>query len=48
MKGSVVLKQNVDGRTGRIDIPVPYIAPGVYIVRLQNAESTIQQKVIIR
>jgi glucose/arabinose dehydrogenase len=48
IKGSVVLKEKIDGRTGRIDIPVSYVASGTYIVRLRNNESTLEQKVIIR
>jgi hypothetical protein len=48
MKGEVVLKQHVEGQNGRIDIPVRFIAPGNYIVRLSGHGSTVQQKVIIR
>jgi glucose/arabinose dehydrogenase len=48
LKGTIVLKQNIDGRTGRIDIPVSYVAPGTYIVQLRNNELTLEQKVIIR
>ncbi|HLG39938.1 MAG TPA: T9SS type A sorting domain-containing protein, partial [Chitinophagaceae bacterium] len=48
MKGAILLKQNISGQTGRIDIPVSFIAAGTYIIRLKNNESAIQQKVIIR
>jgi len=47
-KGEVILKQNINGRTGRIDIPVSTIPAGTYIVQLRNEQAAIQQKVIIR
>ncbi|TMI71006.1 MAG: T9SS type A sorting domain-containing protein [Bacteroidetes bacterium] len=48
MKGEILAKQNINGRTGRVDIPVGAIPAGTYIVQLRNRESTAQQKVIIR
>jgi hypothetical protein len=48
IKGELVLKQNINGRTGRIDIPVSFVPAGTYIVQLKNEQMAIQQKVIIR
>ncbi len=48
MDGAVVLKQNITGRTGRMDIPISFVPPGNYIARLRNNELTLRQKVIIR
>jgi hypothetical protein len=48
MKGEVLAKRNINGRTGRVDIPVGAMPAGTYIVQLRNRETTAQQKVIIR
>jgi|GEM_PF-2561566 len=48
IKGEIVIKQNINGRTGRIDIPVSSVPAGTYIVQLKNEQTAIQQKVIIR
>jgi hypothetical protein len=49
MSGEVMLKQNLSGKTGRIDIPMsPTLSGGVYIVQLSNYDKKINQKVIIQ
>jgi len=49
LDGTVLLKQNLSGKTGRIDIPIsPNLARGAYIVSLSNHEKIITQKVIIQ
>lgn len=47
MNGSVLLKRDISGSTGRTDIPLPVIATGVYIVELKNNQETHYQKVFI-
>jgi glucose/arabinose dehydrogenase len=46
--GALVIKQNISGRTGAIDIPVPAVIPGTYIVQLRNGFETLKQKIIVR
>ena len=46
--GSIVLKQDISGQTGRIDIPVPALATGLYIARFKNNHATHSQKVVIK
>ena len=46
--GSIVLKQDISGQTGRIDIPVPALATGLYIARFKNIQGTHVQKVVIK
>jgi hypothetical protein len=49
LNGAVMLKQNLDGRTGQISVPVsPLLSSGVYIVQLKNDYKTITQKVIVQ
>jgi len=49
LDGIVLLKQNLSGKTGRIDIPIsPTLGRGAYIVRLSNYEKIITQKIIIQ
>jgi hypothetical protein len=49
MNGTVMLKQNLSGKTGRISIPVsPAVSSGIYIVQLKNDNRVITQKVFIR
>ncbi|HET6995309.1 MAG TPA: PQQ-dependent sugar dehydrogenase [Chitinophagaceae bacterium] len=48
MKGEILVKQDINGRTGRVDIPVGAMPAGTYIVQLRSRETTAQQKVIIR
>jgi hypothetical protein len=49
MNGTVMLKQNLSGKTGRINIPLsPDLGAGVYIVQLGNYDRTITQKVVIQ
>ncbi|SRR5258705_5235937 len=47
--GTVMMKQNLSGKTGRMDIPLsPTIASGIYIVQLGNQTTTITQKIMIQ
>jgi hypothetical protein len=49
LNGAVMLKQNLDGKTGRISVSIsPFLSSGVYIVQLKNHYETITQKVIIQ
>lgn len=45
--GQLVLKRNLGGQTGRLDIPLPALPAGTYIVNVKNEERTLSQKVII-
>jgi glucose/arabinose dehydrogenase len=46
--GSVINRMNISGRTGKIEMPVQGLSPGMYIVQLSGDNSIISQKVIIR
>ena len=49
MNGTVMLKENLSGKMGRINIPFSSdLAPGTYIVQLSDHSRTITQKVIIQ
>jgi len=49
MNGEVLQKQNLDGKTGRINVPLsPVIAAGIYVVQLSNKERTITQKIMVQ
>ena len=49
LNGTVMLKQNLSGKTGRINVPLSAnLSAGAYIVQLRNYEKTITQKVIIQ
>ncbi len=49
MNGTVMLKENLSGKTSRVNIPLsPDLGAGMYIVQLKNYEKTITQKIIIR
>lgn len=49
LNGSVMLKENLSGKMGRLNIPIsPELAAGVYIVQLKNHYRTITQKVVIQ
>ena len=49
MNGEVMLKQNLGGKTGRLNIPIsPNLSAGMYIVQLSNYDKKITQKVIIQ
>jgi len=49
MNGTVMLKENIGGKIGRINIPLSAnIATGMYIVQLKNHDQAITQKVIIQ
>ena len=47
--GTVMMKQSLSGKTGRMDIPLsPTVASGIYIVQLQNQTETITQKIMVQ
>jgi hypothetical protein len=49
MNGTVMLKENLSGKLGRINIPLSSdLAAGMYIVQLSDHGRTITQKVIIQ
>ncbi len=49
MNGTVMLKQNLSGKTGRVSIPIsPTISSGIYVVQLKNQDRTITQKIVIQ
>jgi hypothetical protein len=49
MNGTVMLKQNLSGKTGRINIPIsPILSDGMYIVQLKNQTETIMQKIMVQ
>jgi len=49
INGTVMLKENLSGKTGRLNIPIsPTLGPGMYIVQLRNNDKTITQKIIIQ
>jgi hypothetical protein len=49
MNGTVMLKQNLSGKSGRLNIPIaPTMADGMYIVQLKNLTGTITQKIIVQ
>jgi hypothetical protein len=49
MSGAVMLKQNLSGKTGRINIPLSAnLSAGTYIVQLKNYDKTITQKIIVQ
>jgi glucose/arabinose dehydrogenase len=47
MDGTLVSKENIEGRTGEIKIPVGNLARGIYAVRLTGTSPTILQKIYI-
>jgi hypothetical protein len=49
LNGVVMLKQNLSGKTGRINIPLSAnLGAGMYIVQLRNYDKTITQKIMIQ
>ena len=46
--GSIILKQDIRGRIGRVDIPLHVISSGIYIAQLRNSEKSISQKILVR
>jgi glucose/arabinose dehydrogenase len=47
INGSVLQKQSIQGRTGRIDIPVNSLPSGTYLIRVSNNAKLAVQKVVI-
>lgn len=49
MSGEIVLKQNLSGQAGRIDVPLSSnLSPGAYIVKLRDYNRSFIQKIIIQ
>ncbi len=46
--GSVVYEQNIDGQTGRINVPVYTLTPGMYFVHLIGRHSKEVHKIIVQ
>lgn len=46
--GNLILKENIEGRTGDIKVPTGNIAAGTYIIRLTGNSKTDVQKIIIQ
>src|SRR4030095_11630094 len=49
MNGEIILKQNLSGKTGRINVPLSSnLSPGTYVVKLTDYKRTVIQKIIIQ
>lgn len=48
MDGKQVLDQNISGRTGQLQISLPSIPSGTYLVRLVGNKRVISQKIFVR
>jgi hypothetical protein len=50
MEGRILLTQNINGKTGRTDIPVNMLSPGICFVRVlgENRQRDIVQKIFIQ
>jgi glucose/arabinose dehydrogenase len=47
MNGALIQKLSVQGRSGKITIPVHSVPPGSYIIRVTNNQRTATQKIVI-
>lgn len=47
MNGSLILKKDISNVTGRIDIPIPYLSKGIYIVKIGNSKGQLIQKIFV-
>ncbi|TLV01546.1 glucose dehydrogenase [Dyadobacter luticola] len=45
--GQVMLREEITGKTGAINIPFSSIASGIYLVRLSDHDRVVQQKVLV-
>jgi Glucose / Sorbosone dehydrogenase len=48
INGALILRKDIKGTTGRIDIPVPTVAKGIYLIKLMSSKNTVMQKILIR
>jgi hypothetical protein len=49
MSGEIILKQNLSGKTGRINVPLSSnLSPGTYIVKLRDYNRSFIQKIVIQ
>lgn len=46
--GSVLLQQNLAGRTGAVEVWLPNLSPGVYVVKVQGRNSVFKRKIIVK
>lgn len=46
--GAIVFRKDIKGAMGRIDVPVPSLPGGIYIVQIKNAQTSLSQRVFIR
>jgi glucose/arabinose dehydrogenase len=47
MNGVLVLKKDIRGITGRIDVTIPTLAKGIYLVQISNGVSNIKQRIFV-
>ena len=47
-KGARVAQQSISQASGNLQIPVSHLAAGIYIVRLSNKNTFVQQKIVIQ
>ncbi|MBC7903493.1 MAG: PQQ-dependent sugar dehydrogenase [Gemmatimonadaceae bacterium] len=48
MEGKEVWRQNINGRSGRINFTLPATLPGTYIVRMSNNDNAVSQQILIK
>ncbi|MGZ8524739.1 MAG: T9SS type A sorting domain-containing protein [Chitinophagaceae bacterium] len=47
MNGSLLLKKDIRGITGRVDVPISNLTKGIYMVKISNSNSNIIQKIVV-
>ena len=47
MNGALVLKKDIRGITGRIDVPISNLSKGIYLVQISNANGAIKQRIFV-
>lgn len=47
MNGSLLLKKDIRGITGRIDVPISNLTKGIYMVKISNNKGDIIQKIFV-
>ena len=49
MNGNIMLKQNLSGKTGRINVPLSStLSPGIYVIKMKSYDKTLIQRVVIQ
>ena len=46
--GSVLLQQNLAGKTGAVEVLLPNLTPGIYIVKMQSRNTVFTRKIIVQ